>query len=79
MNAREFSVYQFFPGGCHERAASFVDADTAVHIALRLSQTVGARLGVVDRIIITDCGDFTVFEWKPGEGVTYPNRSEDAA
>jgi hypothetical protein len=79
MSENEFSVYQFFPGGSYERAASFVTAETAVKTAKRLTETVGARLGVVERVIITDGGDDTVFEWKPGEGVTYPNRSEDAA
>jgi hypothetical protein len=81
MNENEFSVYQFFTDNIgYERAAHFVDAETAVRLAQRLTHTVGARLGMVERIIITDGGDYTVFEWKKGEGVTYPNRrSEDAA
>jgi hypothetical protein len=32
--------------------------------------------GIIRRIIITDEDDFTVFEWRYGEGVTYPLRNE---
>lgn len=32
---------------------------------------------MVRRVIITDGDDFTVFEWKFGEGVTYPPHGTD--
>jgi hypothetical protein len=69
---REFSVYQFFPDESSERVLSFVDAETAVKMAEQLTRSVGGRLGTTRRIIITDGGDCTVFEWKHGEGITYP-------
>jgi len=68
----EFSVYQYFPDDSYELVFDYVDAETAVVAAEQLSRSVGARIGTTRRIIITDGGDFTVFEWKFGEGVTFP-------
>lgn len=69
----EFSVYQFFPDDSCEEVLRFVEAGPAVSMAAQLSQSVGARIGTTVRIIITDGGDFTVFEWLYGKGVTFPN------
>jgi hypothetical protein len=69
---REFSVYQFFPDESSERVLSLVDAETAVKMAAQLYLGVGCRIGTTQRVIITDGGDYTVFEWKHGKGVTYP-------
>lgn len=68
----EFSVYQFFERGNYERVLSFVDAWTAVKQVRELVGSIGGRIGTTRRIIITDGGDYTVFEWKHGTGVTYP-------
>jgi len=74
----EFSVYQFFPDESCERVSSFIDARSAVEQAKRLTETVGARIGTTRRVIITDGGDCTVFEWKHGQGVTFPPRDYDS-
>jgi hypothetical protein len=74
----EFSVYQFFPDEQWERVKSFVDAKTAVDCAHSLSTSVGARIGTTVRVIITDGGDFTCFEWVNGKGVTFPPLGENA-
>ena len=76
MNHGEFSVYQFFPDEVYERVVEFVDAETAVKTARRCTESVGARLGMTRRVIITDGGDYTVFEWKHGEGITFPTKEE---
>lgn len=68
----EFSVFQEFDDGTQERVRSFVDAKTAVLAAKHYTTSVGAQVGIVRRVIITDGGDFTAFEWKYGEGVTFP-------
>jgi hypothetical protein len=68
----EFSVYQYFDGGSYECVLEFVDAKTAVEKAKALTETVGARMGTTRRIVITDGADNTNFEWKFGEGVTFP-------
>jgi hypothetical protein len=68
----KFSVCQFFEDGTYEYVRRFVDAKQAVEVAHHYTHNVAARHGIVDRVIITDDGDCTVFEWKFGEGVTYP-------
>jgi hypothetical protein len=70
----EFSVYWWDPEGNSHREASHLDARAAVEFAHRLTLRPAVALGVIRRVIITDGGDFTVFEWKLGEGVTYPGR-----
>ena len=71
----EFSVYQFFEGDVgYERVASYIDAESAVKLAAQLSRSVGGRLGIIARIIITDGGDCIAFEWLHGQGVVYPLR-----
>jgi hypothetical protein len=54
-----------------------VDAETAVTTAKRVTDSPAAQLGVVARVIITDGGDFTCFEWRAGEGVTFPPRGTE--
>ena len=70
----EFSVYQFFPDETWERVLHFVTAEEAVSKAKVLTQTVGAKIGTTRRVIITDGDDFCCFEWKFGEGVTFPTK-----
>jgi hypothetical protein len=77
MSAGEFSVYQFFEDGSHEQVRRGVAAEEAVEAAHHYCSSVGAKLGTTRRVIITDGGDFTNFEWKYGEGVTYPPRRAD--
>lgn len=67
-----YHVYQFFEDGQYERVREFVDAEEAVKSAIHYSTSVGARLGTTVRVIITDNGDMTVWEWQRGEGVTFP-------
>jgi hypothetical protein len=76
MSAGEFSVYQFFSDGYNERVRSHVDAKEAVEAAKHYCMSIGAQLGTTQRVIITDGGDFTVFEWKRGEGITFPPQFE---
>lgn len=69
----EFAVYQFFVGGACERAvAAPLKAKAAVKLARMLTHTLGARIGSTCRIIITNGGDHTVFEWRYGEGIVLP-------
>ena len=68
----EFSVCQFFKDGSHEYVRRSVDAKEAVQAAHHYTHNVAVKLGVVERVIITDGGDDCCFEWKRGEGVTYP-------
>lgn len=76
--AAEFSVCQFFDDGTHEYVRRFVTAEEAVKAARHYTENVAARLGLVPRVIITDGGDCTVFEWVRGKGVTFPAREPAA-
>jgi hypothetical protein len=68
----EFSVCQFFKGGAYEYVRRGVGAQEAVQAARYYTSNVAAKLGIVERVIITDGGDDCCFEWKHGEGVTFP-------
>jgi hypothetical protein len=68
----EFSLYWWDPEDyCHEEMR-FVDAETAMKRAANLARGPASLLGIVKRIIITDGGDCTNFEWKHGEGIVFP-------
>lgn len=67
-----FSVVQFFPDGQYEYVRSRVEAEEAVKAAQHYCTSVGARMGTTRRVIITDGGDCTVFEWVFGKGVVFP-------
>jgi hypothetical protein len=75
----EFSVVQWFREGYYEFVKENVGAEEAVQTAKGVTESPGALLGIPVRVIITDGGDLTVFEWKHGEGVVFPTREECAA
>lgn len=68
-NNEEFSVVEFYDDGFHKYVDRWMDAHDAVHLARELIDRSDDH---VVRIIITDGGDFTVFEWKQDLGVTFP-------
>jgi hypothetical protein len=72
MTRAEFSVCQFFKSGAYEYVRRFVGPEEAVKAAHHYTHNVAAKLGMVERVIITDGGDDCCFEWKRGEGVTFP-------
>lgn len=74
MSDGEFSVCQFFDDGTYEYVRRNVDPREAVEAAKHYTTSVAAQMGFVVRVIITDGGDCTNFEWKRGEGVVYPPR-----
>jgi hypothetical protein len=74
MSDNEFSVYQFFEDGTYERVRSFVSAPEAMEAVRHYTNNVAVRLGITTRVIITDGGDCTCFEWINGKGVVFPPR-----
>jgi hypothetical protein len=72
MRDDQFSVYQFLTNGECERVREFVSAKEAVEAAEHYTDSVAAKLGMVERVIITDGDDYCCFEWKRGEGRTFP-------
>lgn len=67
----EFSVVQFFASGESEYVRRNIDAKTAVEAAHHYCNSVGAQIGTTTRVIITDGGDCTNFEWIFGRGVVF--------
>jgi hypothetical protein len=72
MEEQEFSVCQFFKDGSYEYVRRFVGAQEAVEAAHFYTTNVAAKMGITQRVIITDGGDCTNFEWCWETGVTYP-------
>jgi hypothetical protein len=52
---------------CKE-AADRIEALEAERAAVHYTQSVGARVGMVEKVIITDGGDSTCFVWEHGKG-----------
>lgn len=74
--AGEFSVCSYFHDGSYEYELRGVDASTAINCAHRIAGSVGGRIGLVARIIITDAGDCINWEWQFGKGVVYPTKED---
>lgn len=66
-----FSVCQFFEDGSYEYVRRGVEAEEAVKAAHHYCNSVGAKMGFVKKVIITDGGDCVNFEWQYGKGVTF--------
>ena len=72
MSPNEFSVYQFLKGDITERVRDFVGLEDALKAFVHYTTCVAARMGITERVIITDGWDCIVAEWKKGEGITFP-------
>lgn len=68
----EFSVVQYFPDDSYEYVRRYVSATEAMTAARHYCTSVGAKLGITKKVIITDGGDFICFEWTKEKGVTFP-------
>jgi len=67
-----FNVVQFFKSGGHEYVRRNVPGKEAVDAAWHYTHSVGATAGFTCRVIITDSGDSTVYEWIFGKGTVFP-------
>lgn len=72
LNAPVFSTVQFFPDGQYEYIARYVSAQEALIMARSYITRPAALIGIIRRVIVTDGGDCTVFEWRYGKGITFP-------
>jgi hypothetical protein len=72
----EYSVCQFFPDGQYEYTRRWVSVEEAVEAFQHYTTCVAARIGATQRVIITDGGDCTNFEWVQGKGIVYPTKEE---
>lgn len=74
MGKGEYSVYQWFPDGSYERYMEFVGIEEAADAFKFLTSNVASRVGITQRVIITDGGDCTIAEWVVGKGVVWPKQ-----
>lgn len=75
----EFSVVQFFMDDSYEYVRKLVSAEEAVKAARFYTSNVASKIGTTTRVIITDGGDCTCFEWKFGEGIVFPPKEDNNA
>lgn len=74
----EFSVTQFFDAkaplqeGLHETVRAYVNAKEATDAFFHYTQSVAAKMGWTQRVIITDGGDEVNMEWTFKDGITFP-------
>jgi len=68
----EFSTVQFFEDGTHEYVRRFVSPEEAVEAAEHYIKNVAARIGITVKVIVTDGGDYTNFQWERDKGISYP-------
>ncbi len=67
----EFAVWLFFPDESHICEQRGLGPKAAVELAKDFTERPAAKAGMISRIIITDDGDNTCFEWTFGKGVTF--------
>jgi hypothetical protein len=72
MSENEFSVCQFFEDGSYEYVRRYVTAEEAMKAFFHYTNNVAVKMGVTERVIVTDGGDCTNAEWKKDLGYTYP-------
>ena len=68
----EFSVVQFFEDGSYEYVRRYVSVEEAMKAAHHYCTSVGVKMGFVKRVIITDGGDCTCFDWHSDKGIVFP-------
>jgi hypothetical protein len=71
--SNEFSVVQFFKDGTHEYVRRFASSDEAMKAIKHYTTSVAVKMGLVERVIITDGGDCCCFEWIHDKGITFPS------
>lgn len=57
-----------------EYALENAEAREAVLKAKEITDSPGALIGSITRVMITDPDDFCAFDWKFGEGVVFPKK-----
>ena len=67
QSQEKFNVVQFFNDGTHEYVRRGVDAVEATNAVQHYTQSVAARMGIVNQVLITDMMDLTVFHWQDGK------------
>lgn len=79
MPGELFSVFHWGLGDEQVREKYLVEFTEATESVKHLITSVAARAGFTKRVIMVDALDRTMFEWKFGEGITFPPREDGTA
>jgi hypothetical protein len=75
----EYSVCQFFMNDTHEYVRRWVGPEEAMAAFKFYTQNVASRMGIVQRVIVTDGGDCTNAEWVYEKGITFPPEAKNSS
>lgn len=78
MENEKFNVVQFFEDDSTELVVVEAIPEKAVQRAVSLATSVGAQIGTTKRVVITDSGDLTNWEWVYGQGLIFPSFCSNA-
>jgi len=71
----KYKVYWWDPTDTYHLEREFDDPVDATEFALEFTRRPGiVHLGVARMVRVVDSEDMTNFEWKHGEGITYPTK-----
>lgn len=68
----EFYICQFFTDGTYEYVRRYLTLGEAVKAFAHYTSNVAVKMGIIEKVIITDGGDCTNVEWTKDRGITYP-------
>lgn len=71
-----FNVVVFYADETHEYVRRGVDADEATKAFQHYCNSVGTRMGMVKRVMITDMLDECNADWQAGKGLVFPSKEE---
>lgn len=79
MSEDMFSVVLWDREGYWHYVRQGLGAEEAVKMAKRIVDRLEAGDDDIDKVAITDAGDFTNFLWERGKGIVYPPRGDREA
>jgi len=68
-----FALHVWYAGGSYQTIDTGMGGKQAIERAKTITDVIAHIPGAV-KVTVTDAGDFTVFQWEVGKGVTYPTR-----
>ena len=74
----KFNVVQFLDCDFTEYVGCDLGINEAIELAHSYTTRPAARLGIIQRVMITDSGDNCCFDWQFGKGIVFPPRSKTA-
>jgi uncharacterized protein YktA (UPF0223 family) len=79
FETEKFNVVQFFNdgGNSYEYVRQAVSVEEAIKAFKHYTTCVTARMGMTERVIITDMDDCVNVEWQYGKGIVFPFKEEE--